>query len=124
MQTLSVLAPPMLTLCPAAGEGWGAGWGAGWAGGPRAMRDLLELALPGIDANDPEKMGSTLRFVEQCLYAVPIVGREWRGGKADTGVDAERRRAVMTSTEPDTVMKQLRAALVEGTPAHAMRKAA
>ena len=90
MQTLSVLAPPMLTLCPAAGEGWGAGWGAGWAGGPRAMRDLLELALPGIDANDPEKMGSTLRFVEQCLYAVPIVGREWRGGKGDTGVDAER----------------------------------
>ena len=84
MQTLSVLAPPMLTLCPAAGEGWGAGWGAGWAGGPRAMRDLLELALPGIDANDPEKMGSTLRFVEQCLYAVPIVGREWRGGKADS----------------------------------------
>ena len=33
--------------------------------GPRAMRELLELALPGIDANDLEKMGSTLRFFEQ-----------------------------------------------------------
>ncbi|MFN3548988.1 MAG: tRNA dihydrouridine synthase DusB [Mesorhizobium sp.] len=36
----------------------------------------------------------------------------------------EQRVAVMTSTDPKTVMKQLRAALVEGTGAHAMRKAA
>jgi nifR3 family TIM-barrel protein len=36
----------------------------------------------------------------------------------------ERRRAVMTSTDPRTVMTQLRAALVEGTGAHVTRKAA
>ena len=40
------------------------------------------------------------------------------------GVADEHRLAVMTSTDPNTVMKQLRAALVEGTGAHAMRKAA
>ena len=58
-----------------------------------------------------------LRFVEQCLYAVPIVGREWRGGKADTGVDAERlglraRAALIKSLDAKGDLCQ--AKLVEG----------
>jgi nifR3 family TIM-barrel protein len=48
----------------------------------------------------------------------------WYLDRHAPGVDPERRRTVMTSTDPTTVKNQLRAALVEGTPAHAMRKAA
>lgn len=40
------------------------------------------------------------------------------------GVADATRLAVMTSTDPQTVIQHLRAALVEGTGAHAMRKAA
>ena len=82
LQMLAVLSPLLLTLCPARIAIYPDAVPAGAAArvlpsGPRAMRELLELALPGIDANDLEKMGSTLRFFEQVLTCVPLADQQW-----------------------------------------------
>jgi hypothetical protein len=82
LQMLAVLSPLLLTLCPARVAIYPDAVPAGAAArvlpsGPRAMRELLELALPGIDANDLEKMGSTLRFFEQVLTCVPLTDQQW-----------------------------------------------
>ena len=44
--------------------------------GPRAMRGMLELALPGIDANDPRKMLLTLHVVDQLLLVASLSAPE------------------------------------------------
>ena len=82
LQMLAVLSPLLLTLCPARVAIYPDAVPAGaparvLPSGPRAMRELLELALPGIDANDLEKMGSTLRFFEQVLTCVPLADQQW-----------------------------------------------
>ena len=50
---------------------------AALATGPRAMLEALQLALPGIDPNDLDKMASALRFYQQLCLFVPIAGPRW-----------------------------------------------
>ena len=47
------------------------------ATGPRAMLEALQLAMPGIDPNDLDKMASALRFFQQLCLFVPIAGPRW-----------------------------------------------
>eukprot|EP00965_Chrysotila_dentata_P163695 5404852-Pleurochrysis_carterae.AAC.1 len=84
LTTLSLLIPLFLTLCPIDDlamplplNGGGASATAllALAHGPAAMRSLLELALPGIDANDPSKMLMTLHAYGVLLQIVPLAGK-------------------------------------------------
>lgn len=38
------------------------------ANGPIFIMEALQMALPGIDANDLDKMSNTLRFFEQVAF--------------------------------------------------------
>ena len=86
LQTLALLTPMLLDLstspkhdlassAPSASSA-AAGGSAGVVlpsravvSGPRVMHEALQLALPGIDANDLDKMASTLRFIQQVATA-------------------------------------------------------
>lgn len=60
------------------------------ATGPRAMLEALQLALPGIDANDLDKTSSALRFFAQVLLFLPIAGPRWlEAAPSETVPEAE-----------------------------------
>jgi len=67
---------------------------AALADGPRAMRPLLELMLPGLDANDPRKMMLTLHAIDQLLLVAPLASPEPSTAAGD-GQDPCGRRALM-----------------------------
>merc|ERR1719502_1449457 len=73
---------PAHALCP---EGVGVTLSAharrALATGPRAMLEATQLAMPGIDPNDLDKMASALRFYLQLLLFVPIAGPRWADEK-------------------------------------------
>ena len=80
LQTLALLAPALLDLSTAPKHDLGATGapasppvvvGRAIAGGPRAMHEALQLALPGIDANDLDKTASTLRLFQQACARTP-----------------------------------------------------
>lgn len=84
LHTLAMVTPVMLGLCPVSGVAPPLGHRpshaalATLAAGPRAMRSLLELALPGIDANDPTKLFLTLNAFDVVLALIPLSGDAWR----------------------------------------------
>jgi tRNA-dihydrouridine synthase B len=91
--------------------------GAMAAGVPETPEALAEYAVAHYeDMLAHYGVGQGLRHARKHLG--------WYLDRHASDADPERRRAVMTSTDPIQVMNQLRAALVEGTPARAMRKAA
>ena len=47
------------------------------AAGPRVMLEALQLALPGIDPNDLDKMANALRFFNAVLLFVPVASSRW-----------------------------------------------
>lgn len=53
-----------------------------WFGGQKHILPLLELCLPGIDLNDPNKTVATASFVSNVLQTIPIMSLV---GKADSG---------------------------------------
>ncbi|RST86003.1 tRNA dihydrouridine synthase DusB [Aquibium carbonis] len=105
------------------GAPWMAGVVAAEAGGRPA------IGVPG----DPEALADYAAAHHEDMLSLYGVGPGLRHARKHLGwylerharsVSNEHRLAVMTSTDPKTVIKQLRAALVEGTGAHAMRNAA
>lgn len=44
------------------------------ASGPRVLHEAMQLALPGIDPNDVDKLAGSLRFFEQVFLALPLAG--------------------------------------------------
>ena len=86
LNCIALLAPMMLdvALCPqhalssaAARPLPSAAALRAYAAGPRVMLEVLQLALPGIDANDLDKTASTLRLLQQVLLFVPLAGPRW-----------------------------------------------
>jgi tRNA-dihydrouridine synthase B len=105
--------------------------GAPWTAGAIAA-EASGIAAPGVPATPGSIADYAVAHYEDMLslygtgpglrHARKHLG--WYLERHASEVEDEHRLAVMTSTDPKTVIQQLRAALVEGTGAHAMRKAA